>query len=236
MNYKIPKGKSTWEATIEQQTLIDSKISTIRAYENEIPGIIVVHNLRNFKISYMSESGLKFLNTTMENLKAMGVAFYENYLNPDSFEYMRQFMELISKSKEDESISFIQQARPTKNDNWDWYASNSKIFLRDKENVPLLSISYVIPITGKLFFESKIQRAFDENKFLKKNQHLFASLTKREKEILTLMAQSISSEEISISHNIAKSTADTHRRNIRKKIGVESPYDIMRFAQAFNMI
>lgn len=236
MNHQENTGISAGGSNPKQQKLIASKIAHLRKYEKEIPGIIVIHNLQNFKVEYMSENGLKQMGTTLEEIKTMGIDYYKNFLNKDSYAYLKQFMESISNSKENDPISFIQQARPRQHADWDWYASNSKVFLRDEEGIPLLSISYVIPITGKLFFESKIQRAFNENKFFKKNNHLFAALTIREKEILSLMAQSISSEEIANSNNIAKSTVDTHRRNIRKKIGVESPYEIMRFAQAFNLI
>ena len=145
-------------------------------------------------------------------------------------------MDLIGSSKDGEDISFLQQIRANENEEWKWYASNSKIFFRDENGLPLLSISYVIPITGKQFFGSKIQRAFNENIFLKKNQHLFATLTKREKEILIQMALSKSSEEIAEKNNISKATVDTHRRNIRKKIGFENFYEIVSFAQAFNLI
>ncbi len=236
MNQYETSVASSWIATIEQQKLIDSKIAFLKTFEHEIPGLIVIHNLRNLNVECMSENGLKRMNTTTEELKNLGLNYYKKFLNADSYAYMKQFMELMINSKDGESVSFIQQARSSPDKEWDWYASNSKVFLRDEDGIPLLSISYVIPITGKHFFESKIQRAFDENKFLKKNQHLFTSLTKREKEILVLMAKSISSEEIAVSHNIAKSTVDTHRRNIRKKIGVERPYEIVRFAQAFNLI
>ena len=50
------------------------------------------------------------------------------------------------------------------------------------------------------------------------------------------MALSKSSEEIAEKNNISKATVDTHRRNIRKKIGFENFYEIVSFAQAFNLI
>lgn len=61
-------------------------------------------------------------------------------------------MDLIYKSKNGEDISFLQQIRASENEEWKWYANNSKIFLRDEKGNPLLSISYVIPITGKHFW------------------------------------------------------------------------------------
>ena len=227
---------SEWIATPKMQAQIDAKIAHILSFEDEIPGVIVIHNIRDYSVVHMSESGLRALNTSLKELKALGMDYYKRFLSPDSYNYITQFMENIYKSKDDEDISFMQQARASENEEWQWYASNSKIFFRDEEGIPLLSISYVIPLTGKLFFGCKIQRAFNENKFLKKNQHLFATLTKREKEILTHMALSKSSEEIANKNNISKATVDTHRRNIRKKIGFENPYEIVSFAQAFDLI
>ncbi|MEO7315172.1 MAG: helix-turn-helix transcriptional regulator [Ginsengibacter sp.] len=227
---------SEWIASPGMQQQIDSKIAHIITFENEIPGILVIHNLRDFSVVHMSEAGLKILQTNLQDMKALGLDYYKRYLSPDSYEYLSKFMDLIGSSKDGEDISFLQQIRANENEEWKWYASNSKIFFRDENGLPLLSISYVIPITGKQFFGSKIQRAFNENIFLKKNQHLFATLTKREKEILIQMALSKSSEEIAEKNNISKATVDTHRRNIRKKIGFENFYEIVSFAQAFNLI
>ena len=229
-------SNSDWIITPGMQKEIDFKISHIISYENEIPGMIVIHNIRDYSLVYMSEAGLKILQTNLHDLKALGLDYYKMYLSPDSYEYLPQFMEIIYNSKDDEAISFIQQARASDKEEWKWYASNSKVFFRDEEGIPLLSISFVIPITGKLFFGSKIQRAFNENIFLKKNQHLFATLTRREKEILTQMALSKSSEDIAEKNHISKATVDTHRRNIRRKMGFESPYEIVSFAQAFDLI
>lgn len=218
------------------QEKIDAKIAFLRSFENEIPGIIVIHNIRDFSIVHMSEAGLKTLKTTIEEIKTLGLEYYQTFLSPDSYAYLQQFMDAIYHSREDDDLSFIQQARSSRDEEWKWYASNSKIFLKDEAGVPLLSISYIIPITGKQFFESRIQRVFDEHKFLKENKHLFDQLTQREKEILGLMALSISSEEIAEKKHISKATVDTHRRNIRRKIGFENPYEIISFARAFNLI
>ncbi len=229
-------SNSKWVAPPGIQEQMDSKIAHILTYENEIPGIIVIHNLQDFSVAHMSESGLKILQTNLKDLKILGLDYYKTYLNPDSYEYLTKFMELIYHSKDGEDISFLQQIRANEHEDWKWYASNSKIFFRDEKGIPILSVSYVIPITGKQFFGSKIQRAFNENIFLKKNQHLFATLTKREKEILIQMALSKSSDEIAAKNNISKATVDTHRRNIRRKIGFENFYEIVSFAQAFNLI
>jgi DNA-binding CsgD family transcriptional regulator len=50
------------------------------------------------------------------------------------------------------------------------------------------------------------------------------------------MALGHSSMEIAGNLHISETTANTHRRNIRRKINANSIYDITRFAQAFDLI
>ncbi len=55
-------------------------------------------------------------------------------------------------------------------------------------------------------------------------------LSKREKEILVLIGQGKTSSEIADVLFISKSTVDTHRRNILRKINVHGKTDLLRFA------
>lgn len=55
-------------------------------------------------------------------------------------------------------------------------------------------------------------------------------LTKREKEVLKLIAKGLTSKQIGMQLFIAASTVDTHRRNLIEKIGVENSKGLIRFA------
>ncbi|WP_432673136.1 response regulator transcription factor [Flavobacterium sp. SM2513] len=55
-------------------------------------------------------------------------------------------------------------------------------------------------------------------------------LSKREKEILRLIGEGNSSNEISEILSIGKSTVDTHRKNILKKLSIQGKSDLVRFA------
>jgi DNA-binding CsgD family transcriptional regulator len=227
--------KTTYELDLQEK--INAKIEAIRNIENDIPCIIIVHDLRNFHVVYISQKGLDILQTTLEEVRSLGKEYFERYFNAEDIKtYLPKFMGLMECSVDNETFSFFQQVRPSKQHEWAWYSSCSKVLLRDTNGRPILTITTAIPIDEHHFFSSKVDRLLEENNFLHKNQHLFTSLTKREKEILKLMALGTSSEEMAAKLHISRSTADTHRRNIRSKIKVETPYDIMRFAQAFNLI
>ncbi|GLB53503.1 oxygen regulatory protein NreC [Neptunitalea chrysea] len=76
---------------------------------------------------------------------------------------------------------------------------------------------------GKHFFDDKIIIG-DENSEEK------IILSRREKEILGLIGQGKTSYEIAEVLFISKSTVDTHRRNILRKINVHGKTDLLRFA------
>lgn len=76
---------------------------------------------------------------------------------------------------------------------------------------------------GETFFDDSI--AFSDN-----NTKENVLLSSREKEILRLIGEGKISQEIADQLFISKSTVDTHRKNILKKINVYGKTDLIRFA------
>ena len=56
------------------------------------------------------------------------------------------------------------------------------------------------------------------------------NLTPREREVLTLVAQGLTSKEIARKLAIDPRTVDVHRANIRQRFGLESSAALLRFA------
>ncbi|MCK5168664.1 MAG: response regulator transcription factor [Bacteroidales bacterium] len=64
-------------------------------------------------------------------------------------------------------------------------------------------------------------------KDLTKNHHVFDCLSEREKEVLNLLLQGLTSKKIAKKLFISKATIDTHRRNILDKTGMKSTAELM---------
>jgi len=62
------------------------------------------------------------------------------------------------------------------------------------------------------------------------------NLCDREREVLILIADGLSSKEIGMKLHIAPSTVDVHRRNIMNKIGLHKATDLTRYAIRNNLI
>lgn len=71
----------------------------------------------------------------------------------------------------------------------------------------------------------------DPDEFQKK-----LSLTRREKEVLALVAQEMTSKEIADKLFISEETAKTHRKNLIKKLGVKGVAGLVKFALRNNLL
>jgi DNA-binding CsgD family transcriptional regulator len=81
-----------------------------------------------------------------------------------------------------------------------------------------------------------MHRILDENQYVKKNFRKYAALTKREKEILTLVCQGDSNPTIAEKLFISRRTVEQHRKNINRKLDTNKLNELIKFAQAFDMI
>lgn len=216
---------------------IEERLESIKLFETSVPAVLVVHDVRDFSLIYISKRGLDALGTTLEEIRTSFTDYHSRYFNLEDAEYYAEkIASFLARNKQDEIVTYFQQVRLAPEYEWVWHLSSTRIFLRDQEGQPLLSLTLSIPVDSKSHITTKVERLQREYDFLRKNQHIFASLTGREKEILSLLAMGKNSEQIATALHISEMTVSTHRRNIKAKIGAQTPYDITRFAQAFDMI
>jgi DNA-binding CsgD family transcriptional regulator len=232
---QYPLNSDVNGSTLEQK--INEKIEELKEYEKEIPAVIIIHKISDFSVVYMSQNGLEHLEVTLDEIQKLGKEYHSRFFNPeDAEDYVPKIFGLLERNNTNELVTFFQQVRPSPEHDWIWYSSSTKVFLRDEEGNPVLTITIAIPIDPKHYFTAKVEKLLQENNFLRSNKHIFAALTKREKEILRLMALGHNSTGIGELLHISQTTAATHRRNIRSKLNAQTNYDITRFAQAFDLI
>jgi DNA-binding CsgD family transcriptional regulator len=215
----------------------NSKLNALKKVAEDVPAMVIINEVKTLTVAYMSERGLKGLNTTLEEIQALGGAYTAKYFNPkDAEDYVPKVMAMMEKGDENEIVSFFQQVRASESDPWKWYFTTVKIFAKDADGNPTHIIALAHPVDPAHHITTKVNRLLEENNFLRANKHIFASLTKREKEILRSMALGESSSAIAEKLYISEDTINTHRRKVRKKLNVSNNYEITQFAQAFDLI
>jgi DNA-binding NarL/FixJ family response regulator len=56
------------------------------------------------------------------------------------------------------------------------------------------------------------------------------ALTTREREVIQLLAEGRTSKEVAVTLNLSVKTAETHRTNLMRKLGLHSVADLTRYA------
>ncbi|KAA9327007.1 LuxR family transcriptional regulator [Hymenobacter busanensis] len=219
------------------QHVVQAKIDEIAATADQHPGIIIIHHVHHRTVEYMSAMGLALLQTTQEELLALGADYHSRFFNAEeSAEYVPKIWALVAQNDFNLIVSFFQQVRTAGCTTWSWFMSTVRLLLRGEDGLPLLIISYSCPIDADSHVTAKVQRLLDENNFLRQNGAAYSRLTLREREILRLLALGYSAREIAQGLFISVQTVETHRRNLRQKLGADSLFELGQYARAFDLI
>ncbi len=215
---------------------LEEKLKALGAYADDFPIPIIVHHVPDFSVVYMNKIGLDILGVNLTELQTIDPKEYvARYFNTeDDAETSPKIHDRVTDSASQPS-SYFQQVK-SKTGEWRLYASNTSVFLTDKDGNATHVITTASPLDPEHHITIKINRLMDDIRFLRNNAMVFAKLSAREIEILKLMALGLSSIEIAEQLFIALSTVDTHRRNIRQKLALKNNYDAVKFAQAFNLV
>ncbi len=217
--------------------LLKHKIEALRAVGNHFPTVIIVQNLDTMAVEYMSPAGLKGLGVTEDELAKIGEDYLSTFFNSEHLrQYFPKILELIHSDDDEKVVSFFQQVKTSETEGWSWFLGTSKVFMRNGKGRVTHLITTAAPIDPLYHVTPKVNRLLEEAGFLEKHQQIFDTLTKREVEVFKLMALGTSSLEIAEQLFISEQTVQTHRKNIRCKLKVQTNYEITRFAQAFNVI
>lgn len=81
-----------------------------------------------------------------------------------------------------------------------------------------------------------LERLRRSQAFARANKRRFASLSAREREILTLVCQGLSNEQIAAQLFRSVHTIRTHRNNIWRQLEIKSVVEAVRWAQAFDLV
>lgn len=220
--------------TLEQQ--LQQNIALCETAFNAFPGAVIIHDLSNQHVVYLSRLAEEVLSITLAEIQAMGMEYHHKFFNPDeSAAYVPKILGLLERNNSDEFVSFFQQVRPLGGE-YSWWLSSTRIFMRDEQGLPAYALTVSIPVDPKHNLATKVERLLQENNFLRKHKAQFASLTKRELEIIRLMAMDKTSAEIATQLYLSEDTVKTHRRNIKRKIFAKNQYDVLKFAQAFDLV
>lgn len=217
---------------------LEDQIKIVAAGAVSLPGVVIIHNIKDWTVTWMSDYGLKGLQVSLEEVTSLSAQdYYSRFFNEeDSKDYVPKILGLLERNNDGEIITYFQQVRISGKCDWTWHMSSSRIFMRDGEGLPLYTVTMSFPIDAMHHMTGKAARVLEENNFLRRNFQKYSKLSARECEVLRELALGKSSAETAAALFISLSTVDTHRKNIRKKLETTSYYELCQYARAFDLI
>lgn len=219
-----------------QKFLTQKKID-IDEFCDLLPGVFHLNRINSIEMVYLDKTTRERIEIPKSNIEREGMRVLKKFLDPSCMDYLVQVNKAADFSDPTyilstfQNISFDPMEVMDQNQHqYNWCFSSKKKFSDE------LTISITQPLNeiGKLYLQ--LEKVLEENLFLKKNFKLFNMLTRREKEIMRLISQGKTSQQISEELFISPHTVTTHRKNIWYKLEIKSYAELIRFSEHFELI
>lgn len=207
----------------------DGKI-TLEEVGDIMPCIFHLDNA-DLSIRYLNNFARDKLELTLDEAKYLGNGFFDKFYH-DSSQFLKEELNAFYSRKD-----FIRS-----------YHNIIKLWYPKEQSYKASIISakraryeegiYIIsqPLDQVHYSPRKIQRIMEEERFIQDKYVTFCSLTDREKEIIGLLALGHNNPSIADYLFISRKTVEQHRKNINKKLNINSFVSLLKYAQAFDLV
>jgi len=194
-------------------------------------------NSYNGVCRFMNKYTQDYLGVSLGEISLIG----EKYKQLDIFS-QEEIASLLPKIKEfhhqnstNGKLSVFQRIKPRGKKHFEWVYITSKLIDTPGESFKD-RLLITCPVKEMGSYSEKIHKVLDENQYFKKHFKKFALLTLREKEIIPLIAVGFTNIEIAQKLFISKETVSQHRKNINRKLEFKTYYELIKFAETFEML
>jgi len=202
-----------------------------------------ITNTQNLTFEYVSKNFKSCVGLDSKVLKSEGMRYFWSRIHPEDLEkWLKALNELMEFTLE----HIDDKDRNRANYTWNYRFKNSddKYVNIIQNTTPLAFDNTGKPIIGLAHYtvlheDLKIDISASAKLLNKNNEYetvffssysqklLSAGISHRERDVIRLLVQDLSSKEISNRLNISPHTVDTHRRNILKKLNISSTGELV---------
>ena len=230
------KGENSRQLfSLERQ--ISQGVFTIDAVGDYLPGNVLVTDLNSLSTTYMNKSGCNILNHSVDELAELGPEYFQRFFVPDEMNvFVSRYLTMKETQHAPEIYNFAHRVKTTKTDHYNWYFASAKLMFNPGQKLADKMLVIVNEVNSAGYMARKINSMLDETEAIKKQFKKFCLLTKKEKEVISLIASGHTGTEAADILGVSKFTIHTHRRNIASKLEFKSFSALYRFAETFGLI
>lgn len=210
---------------------------TIQSVGDYLPGNVLVTNLNNLSTEYMNRSGCNILGHNVAELSALGPQYFQQFFVPEEMDIVvPTYFSMLKEQNPSRIYNFAHRVKTLHDSSYKWYFASAKLMYTPGNLVADNVLLLVNEVDSAAHIAKKINNVLEESDWMKKHFKKFCQLTKREKEIITLVVSGKGSAAIGDALQITRLTVNTHRRNIAEKLQLKTVSALHRFATVFGLI
>ena len=207
------------------KNLIQKKHIDINEIGDCLNYLLHVNKRGSLLLKYVNAYGTQMVNTSLETILIQGIPFQERHIEARTISNTKKLMKQVYADNDDKKyVFYYQNIRNSEKSDYQLRLTSRCIiddFCFLSITTPLNEITEISTVS-----EHALEPDFEvENHFL-----ILQSLTKREKEILSLVGKGFTSKRISEMLFISIFTVSVHRKNILKKLMIRNNAQLYRMA------
>ena len=219
-----------------QKFLREKKID-IDEFCDLLPGVFHLNRINSIEMVYLDKTTREKVGLKKDKVERDGMQVLQKLMEPSCMEYLIKVNKHADFSDPSfvlstfQNLAFYPMECVEKNRfQYTWCLSSKKVFSDD------LTISITQPLDELGLVYHQLEKVLEENLYLKKNFRKFDALTRREREIMRLISQGQTSQQIADQLFISSHTVITHRKNIWQKLEIKSYAELIKFAEHFDLL
>ncbi|MDR8391658.1 helix-turn-helix transcriptional regulator [Aliifodinibius sp. S!AR15-10] len=203
------------------------------AVVDEVPYVSHLCKPGTFEATYANKIYEDYTGKEFEEIQQGWMKFVLTTIHPSTVNNILKFLPgLYERKNVNQTISFIQYVKNPKDNRYFPLITLTKPTKLD--NGMLLWVQPRPDDFGK--HTKKMERIVRMDEFKLKHFKRFQQLTNREVDVLKLLANGCNNPQIAEQLFLSRSTVETHRKNLKRKLELNSLRDLMRYAFAFNLV
>ena len=197
---------------------------------------VYILNLNPYKLEWINDSAhtRRGLGMSADKIMEHGKEVAQMFVKSEDFqESVTEAIQFAYKNP-DEQWYGIFRVNHTSGD-FRWIYATSVVFEKDEVGIPQKCIVTALDITDHLHTNESLGEALKESK-QRRHIEVLKSLTKREIEIIRFLAKGLSTKEIANQLNRSFHTIETHRGNIKNKLGCKNVAEIAAMGYRMGLV
>jgi DNA-binding CsgD family transcriptional regulator len=195
--------------------------------------VVMIKEVNTNHIIHLNAAALDYFGQTRSFINRYGISFPKEILHPDFFHLFPVELDFFSESDHyNSAYEYIYNLKTAKGYSWTYVCSQIAIF--NEIGNPKYILSIACDVNNILNNKISSNKFVSElNGFTNIELERYKTLSKRELSILRMISLEMTSKEIAQELFLSKSTVDSHRKSILKKLNVKSALGMAKYFYLF---